>query len=580
MNTKRKFKETTSKKLLGQGMVEFMIALPILLFVIFGIIEFARLSFAWMAVQNAARFAIRYAVTGEFNEIYCVEAGNQMGATHVNADTFGGDPQDCDVPDTYTGIDGNDLERDLIDLARLFSIRDAASGAGSGLWLDPAITGDYEQYLINHDPTYLGQTDAEGYFHVTICSNRFNQYAVDYNNYSIPLCMDNLNVELMDDAGGPGDRVKVHIEHQHPMFLPLLSNIWPSVPISGERDGIVERFRVSRVLGVSGPILSAPTWTMTPTVTDTPTITPSPTDTPTTTPTLTPTVTNTPIPVDCDLISVITSYAGHWMSGYHITSITIQNDNPVPIHLYRANQTWQKNNPGRYLWATYFYNSGWAILNDMNPDTTWDPFPAVTLPQGAQGEYLALYMPRNVPLEGDHTIDLVFDDGCHKGVTVDMATSTPTATPTNTPTPTATPLPDCSQYQLSNFSFRNGAVVRATFRNRDVVSTNLTSLELNWDYAEALYALNGEPNLNVDWFKWAEPFSLGMGMVEQGIFHLRPSGMDLFHLLPEQTTDGTSILMVMVVGMHPCLACLALILVWPPILKMAALSFAVLCPGV
>ncbi|MCK4801046.1 MAG: hypothetical protein KAS84_03580 [Anaerolineales bacterium] len=60
----------------------------------------------------------------------------------------------------------------------------------------------------------------------------------------------------MDDAGGPGDRVKVNIEHQHPMFLPLLSNILSSVPLSAERDGIVEITRTSRVIGVSGPILS------------------------------------------------------------------------------------------------------------------------------------------------------------------------------------------------------------------------------------------------------------------------------------------------------------------------------------
>ncbi len=213
----------------GQGMIEFMIALPILLLVIFGIIEFARLTFAWMAVQNAARFGIRYAVTGEYNEIYCVEASNNLGATHTNADTYGGDPLDCNVPDAYPGVDSNDLERDLIDLARLFSIRDATSGGGAGLWLDPAILGDYELYLSAHDLNQIGSPTSEGYFHVTICSNRSNRYIVDYNNYAIPLCLDNLNLELMDDAGGPGDRVKVHIEHQHPMFLPILSNIWPSV---------------------------------------------------------------------------------------------------------------------------------------------------------------------------------------------------------------------------------------------------------------------------------------------------------------------------------------------------------------
>ncbi len=68
---------------------------------------------------------------------------------------------------------------------------------------------------------------------------------------------------------------------------------------------------------------------------------------------------------------------------------------------------------------------------------------------------MALYQPRYVPLEGNHTVDLVFDDGCHKGVTIDMPTSTPTATATNTATPTITPTPDCSQYQLTNFIFRN-----------------------------------------------------------------------------------------------------------------------------
>ncbi len=262
----------------GQAMVEFLLALPILLFVIFGIIEFARLAFAWMAVQNAARFGIRYAVTGEFKTIYCIEAGNLLGGDHVAADTDGGDPQDCLIPDSYTNADKTDKERELIDLARLFSIQDAATGGGTGLWIEPAVVGDYEQYLSSHDLAFIGMENEKGYFHVTICSNRGGDYAMDYNNFVIPLCLEDPFVVpiLMDDAGGPGDRVKVHVEHQHPMFLPLISNIWPSVALNADRDGIVEKFRTSRLAGVSGPILSAPTWTLTPTPTDTPTPTLSP----------------------------------------------------------------------------------------------------------------------------------------------------------------------------------------------------------------------------------------------------------------------------------------------------------------
>jgi len=345
----------------GQAMVEFVIALPLLLFIIFGIIEFARMVFAWMAVQNAARFGIRYAVTGEFNEIYCVEAGNLLGAAHVNADIDGGDPQDCLIPSSYTGADSHDKERELIDLARLFSIQDAAVGGGTGLWLRPNVSGNYEQFLSLHNVSFIGLPDEEGFYHITVCSNRNGQYGMDYGNYAIPLCKDLISTDLMDDAGGPGDRVKVHVEHQHPLFLPLISNLWPSVNLNAERDGIVEKFRTSRSLGVSGPILSAPTWTQTPT------ITPTPTETPTPTLTLTPTITQTPIPVDCDLIVVDYSSIGDLGGGFLGALVRIRNNNPVPIHLFQANVGWEVIPPSRYLYTMQFItgpSSPLFIFND------------------------------------------------------------------------------------------------------------------------------------------------------------------------------------------------------------------------
>ena len=480
----------------GQAIVEFVLALPILLFILFGIIEFARLTFAWMSVQNAARFGIRYAVTGEFNDIYCVEAGSNLGIDHINADVFGGDPQDCIVPDDYTGSDGSDKERELIDLARLFSIRDSATGGGTGLWIEPAVAGNYDQYLSTHNPAFIGMENEKGYLHVTTCSNRGNQFVLDYNNYAIPLCYDGVSGHLMDDAGGPGDRVKVYIKHQHPIFLPLISNIWPSIALNAERDGIVEKFRTSRVMGVSGPILSAPTWTQTPTITYTPTITP------TSTPSVTPSPTYTPIPVQCDLIEVVTSYVGPWTSGYHIASVTIRNNNPVPIHLISANQQWEKNDPGRYYWAARFNNSSWDILNDINPPTTWNPSPSIEMAPAGVGDYIGLFQPQNIGLEGVTSVDLEFDDGCHKGVTVNMPTATASVTPTETSTPTITPTPDCNLYTASGFIFNNYAIQYLNVRNNDVSSTKVTQIQFFWDYAEDYGASNGFNVLNVDWFKW------------------------------------------------------------------------------
>ena len=51
----------------GQGMLEFALVLPIVLLLIVGIIEFARIFEAWLVITNAARTGVRYATTGEYN---------------------------------------------------------------------------------------------------------------------------------------------------------------------------------------------------------------------------------------------------------------------------------------------------------------------------------------------------------------------------------------------------------------------------------------------------------------------------------------------------------------------------------
>jgi Flp pilus assembly protein TadG len=58
--------------------VEFALTLPILLMLMFGVIEFARIFQAWITLQNAARAAARYAVTGQWDEDVLAQA---MGYT-------------------------------------------------------------------------------------------------------------------------------------------------------------------------------------------------------------------------------------------------------------------------------------------------------------------------------------------------------------------------------------------------------------------------------------------------------------------------------------------------------------------
>ena len=64
-STKVENKALKRRKSLGQGVVEFALVAPLLLLTIFGIIDIARIIQAQVTVNNAARQAIRFAITGQ-----------------------------------------------------------------------------------------------------------------------------------------------------------------------------------------------------------------------------------------------------------------------------------------------------------------------------------------------------------------------------------------------------------------------------------------------------------------------------------------------------------------------------------
>ncbi len=55
----------------SQALLEFALALPILLMLLFGIIDLAALFQAWLTVENIARQTVRYAVTGQYDPTFC-----------------------------------------------------------------------------------------------------------------------------------------------------------------------------------------------------------------------------------------------------------------------------------------------------------------------------------------------------------------------------------------------------------------------------------------------------------------------------------------------------------------------------
>jgi hypothetical protein len=222
-----------------------------MLMVLFVIIEMARLLHAWLAVENGARFGIRYAVTGEYDQAFCV-----------------------DGPDADSDACAGTGKLSEEDAARLPSIEDATRAGAVAIMRNETVP-----------------VASPGYFKITLCSSKRTGAGplFLYHDSNTPIHQPAWCEQLpspgvsVSDAGGPGDRVSVTVDFEHPLIVPLLSSALPHIHLTSKREGIVEQFRVARVVGLPATI-SVPTFTPTNTATPTSTHTSTHTPTPSTTP--------------------------------------------------------------------------------------------------------------------------------------------------------------------------------------------------------------------------------------------------------------------------------------------------------
>jgi len=211
----------------GQTLAEFAITLPIVLILLFGIVEFGRIFQAWVTLQNAARTAARYASTGQFFEaqfplnlnlnaatpsdpggfIPCVDDGPEDWRTY-NAD--GQDPSfdrrgtkttytppgaDSETFEVYEGgieslfatwndgkncDPGSDADQERRrDMARILSIMEEARRGAAGLAIefnqlqyptDKTQVEDQPWFEVWKNPQ--PRNDQRSWFNVVICSTR------------------------------------------------------------------------------------------------------------------------------------------------------------------------------------------------------------------------------------------------------------------------------------------------------------------------------------------------------------------------------------------------------------------------
>ncbi len=520
----------------GQTMVEFALTLPILLLLMFGVIEFARIFQAWITLENAARTAARYAVTGQWDEQsvanalgISVPAGSEEQRKAAVLDYLVPCTEGADEAFTnHWGFDcepGDDDDQGLrVDMARLPGIVDRAriGAAGLGLKKGDRIVG-LDDPVSGNEISSETVTDSEpGWFHVWICSTRpgfVNNKIARYlpsQDRSERICAVNPDGgdlpsgENQYDAGGPGDAVEIIVFFNHPLITPL--GLVDYVQLQARRVMINESFRSTRVVNIP-PQLALPSDTPKPTPlpSQTPTPSASPTETliptKTETPTTTATVTATPLP-DCSLVSVSNV---RLIDNY--LQIVIDNQNTgAPLFISRMEVQWLRHPVFPSMYADRMRIVGrtqfWRGPDYTPPtiadtsDPGWDDdLPDFMLRRVEPNVYTPVRIEfLNGPrvLESYYTVDdfggtrlylsrtwggLNYDPSDDCILELDTAeTPTPTDTPTPiTLTPTYTPTPICWQYETSFVGFETNGVVHYTIRNGDVVPAYLTSFTINWN---------------------------------------------------------------------------------------------------
>ncbi len=432
----------------SQAAVEFALTIPIFLMIIFGIIDFSLLFSSWLSIQNMSRQAARYATTGQYNTIHCID--------------LDGDGSLC----------AGDSRNEEIDHARLLSIKDVAE---SWSWLQI------------FRATGVAQAE-EGYLNVVVCSSKdfdedgtgdlvFHRSAQGRNDsaaYSRCTLMD--GVTQREDPGNPGDRVIVSVDYNHPFLTPFIDMNMPMFHLASNREGLVERFRVARVISVP-PAIPLPTLT--------PSNTPTPTSTPL--PTASATATATPLPIFIQIVNpavsdtIIYDAAG--------TRFEAQAYNPPYGTTNGAgikNIRFWFTGPTSINGRTEGVKSYCAFGGDSPCNTIESVKWFYSLVPGTYTMYAQATGTDNRVSEIASMVFYI------------IASPTPTATPTSTATdtPTVTPTANCSteyfRWDRSRFtaSTSGNPNLQIGVYNNTGGDTQITSLSFDWDEYESISDAN------------------------------------------------------------------------------------------
>ncbi|MBN2499208.1 MAG: pilus assembly protein, partial [Anaerolineales bacterium] len=454
------------RKSAGQAAVEFALILPVLLALLFGIIELARMFQSYLVVTNAARFGMRYAVTGQFDQALC-------DSMYIDLD---GDGTYCD----------GDSRNEEIDIARVYSAYAAARGVMGSIRMAPVST----------DPLHPERSDVAmtepSAWNITVCSNRpIGSTQFIYMPPTTDICVPPAspptdwslitpwNGSDWDDAGDPSQgrhTVTVAVTYRHELLIPVPFFNVDAVTLHARRGGVLEQFRAARVVelpggdGVYVPTLPPP---------PTPTV-------PTNTPTNTATATATPA---CSLITIANADMPQW--GFF--EVDIENQNDADGYLTNTQLSWMPAaNPGKFvdefLWRGSGYYSGDSTDAIVTQASTYG---SQTLYHHSTSTWRGDFDDGS-DFYGDFQVDFTFefDDGltCPLSATLQIATPTPS------------PTPDCSLYTLDSVQISSNRFL-AQVSNGSNQETYYNHIEIDWQFVYDYMDAVGYPGVFIDWVK-------------------------------------------------------------------------------
>ena len=529
MNPTEEQNSTPARSRRGQTMAEFALTLPILLMLMFGVIEFARIFHAWITLQNSARTAARYAITGQWDEdsvaasIGYIEVEGETGEVrrqHI-LDTLVGCTTEADpLFQAHWGRDCDPAQQEdqglRADLARMPSIGERARQGAEGLSMVDGehivgLTNPYTNADINSETV---DENSPKWFHVWMCSSRPQLDNVAVERYTMSADRTDRHCDVTGgepngtnqyDAGGPGDAVEIIVFFNHPLITPL--GLVDYIPLQARRVMINESFRSTRVVNLPGNLVG-PTWT--PSSTATLTFTPPATETPAAT--LTPSNTPTPIETeDVQPIPLCTNLSFRTIDPVVLVGDALQvavvNNDSSPFFLSGVMVQWQRVSTYPDMYASEMQFVGRAALWSGNNSGGSDP--EVALVDMSNSPYPYAWMSsapnyderrldsgnatwqmrfRNSPSDlntrfrtGDFKGTVLFFSTAWGGDTHDCALllddlGLPTSTP-ETPQPT----PVCSDYTMNIQNFASGGVVEYRIRNIGTGVGRLTGFSINWD---------------------------------------------------------------------------------------------------